>query len=265
MNRIDSVANEKVKLAVKIADSSKARKANKMFFLEGLRLCKDAAITGVEIEYAFFTEAALEKFKDDVAFICENANQSYLVSAAVADKLSQTQSSQGFFCTCKLKDDDITATVKENGKYIALENIQDPANLGAICRTAEALGLDGAIIFSGCDIYSPKAQRAAMGSLLRLSIIVTDNLKAELLNCSKKGMKVFATTPDSSVLRITNTDMNGGVVAVIGNEGNGVSEEIFSVCEKITIPMLGRAESLNASMAAAITMWEMVRHGEVKL
>ena len=151
------------------------------------------------------------------------------------------------------------ADIRFEGKYIALENIQDPSNLGAICRTAEALGVDGAILSGCCDRYSPKVQRGAMGSLLRLNIIDCDNLRELLVSLGEKGMKLYATTPDDTAQKITECDMSGGVVAVIGNEGNGVTDEVFSVCEKVTIPMLGRAESLNASMAAAITMWEMMR------
>ena len=74
-------------------------------------------------------------------------------------------------------------------------------------------------------------------------------------------MKLYATTPREDAEKITDISFEGGVLAVIGNEGNGVSDEIFELCEKITIPMGGRAESLNASMAAAITMWEMMRNG----
>ena len=73
------------------------------------------------------------------------------------------------------------------------------------------------------------------------------------------GMRVFATTPDESAKKITDCDMSGGVILVIGNEGNGVTAQTMAVCERITIPMLGRAESLNASMAAAIVMWEMMK------
>lgn len=263
MLKIESVANEKVKLAVKIADSAKARREHKMFFLEGLRLCKDAALTGIKIEYAFFSESSFERFNDDIRFIAESAANAFLINKAVENKLSQTKSSQGVFCLCSIEEKQGDAFPDLNGKYIALENIQDPSNLGAVCRTAEALGISGAVICSGCDIYSPKAQRAAMGSLLRIKIFECDNLADFLLKCKEKGMRVYATTPDSSASKITEADMDGGVIAVIGNEGNGVSDEVFSVCEKITIPMLGRAESLNASMAAAITMWEIMKPREV--
>lgn len=259
MNRIDSVSNEKIKYAVKIAASSSKRKEDRIFFLEGLRLCRDAALTGIKIKTAFFTDKAFERNGDDALFISEKAEASYLISAAVADKISLTENSQGFYCLCEYSWVLSEKDIDEKGKYIALQNIRDPSNLGAICRTAEALGISGAIMSGCCDRFGPKAQRAAMGSLLRLPVIETDNLPTMLLSLKERGMRLYATTPDEKAEIITKSDMKGGVVSVIGNEANGVTDEVFAVCEKLTIPMMGRAESLNASMAAAITMWEMMR------
>ena len=257
MLRIDSINNDKIKLAVKIATSSKSRKKERLFFLEGLRLCRDAALTQAEIVYAFFTGSAAEKFSADVDYIASKADSFFEISDSVASKLAQTETSQGFFCLCRINES--KGEIRQGGKYIALENIQDPSNLGAIARTAEALGIDGAVISGCCDRFSPKSQRASMGSLLRLNIIETEDLCSCLSELKEKGFKLYATTPDESAVKITACDMEGSVVAVIGNEGNGVSDEVFDICRKVTIPMLGRAESLNASVAAAITMWEMMR------
>ena len=259
MISIDSVSNERIKSAVKIASSAKTRRQTNMFFLEGLRLCRDAAVTGYEIDSFFVSARAYERFKDDADFIAERAKASFIISDLVENKLALTQTSQGFFCLCRMREDSDISEVDFTGKYIALENIQDPANLGAVCRTAEALGISGVIAEGGCDIYSPKAQRAAMGSLLRLPVIRCEDLAETLCYLGENGMKLYATTPDFDAEKITLCDMSGGVVSVIGNEANGVSDEIFELCQKVTIPMLGRAESLNASMAAAITMWEMMR------
>lgn len=259
MNRIDSVRNEKIKYAVKVASSASKRKEDKVFFLEGLRLVRDAALTDVVIRCAFFTDKATERFAYDVAFIESKAQDSFIISQAVAEKISFTENSQGFYCLCEYSGVLSEKDIDKNKKYIALENVRDPANLGAICRTAEALGIGGAIVCGCCDRFSPKSQRAAMGSLLRLDIIECESLPLLLKSLKEKGMKLYATTPDETACQITKADMNGGVVCVIGNEANGVTDETFSVCEKLTIPMLGRAESLNASMAAAITMWEMMR------
>lgn len=259
MDRIDSVSNDKIKLAVKVATSSKHRRQTGLFFLEGLRLCRDAALTGYDIECTFITENALEKSLEDIEKITTVSARSFIISSSVEQKITQAQTPQGIFCICKKRE--IEHEFDYSAKYIALENIQDPSNFGAICRTAEALGIRGAIISGCCDVYNPKTQRAAMGSALRFPVIETDDLEATLTQLKHKGMKLYATTPRNDADKVTEVSFDCGAVAVIGNEGNGVSDKIFDICTKITIPMGGRAESLNASMAAAITMWEMMRNG----
>lgn len=255
---IESKSNDKIKSAQKLLSSSSYRHEKGEFFLEGARLCYDAAISAVRIKQCFFTEKARQKHGEKVEKVISCAESAYSVSEDIAGRLSDTKNPQGVFAVCAIPCD--TAVTLESGKkYIALENIQDPSNLGAIIRTAEALGIDGAVLCSCCDIYNPKAQRAAMGSLLRLPLMITKDLSAVISDCEKKGILTLATVPDSSAKKITQTDMSEGVLAVIGNEGSGVSQEIKALCEKVTIPMLGRAESLNASMAAAIVMWEIMR------
>ena len=147
---------------------------------------------------------------------------------------------------------------KKNGKYVALENINDPANLGAISRTAEALGADGLILSSGsCDPYSPKALRASMGTLLRMPIFVFGDFAAEMKSC---GLKFYACVPSAADESISNVKFLPGCAVMIGNEANGLTEETKAAAhKKITVPMRGRAESLNAAAAAAIAVWEMMK------
>lgn len=257
MLKIESLQNEIVKRACKLTVSSKARQQSNAFFLEGLRLCCDAAQSGVHVLQCFVTADALARDEARLKPLLACAAKTAIVSSAVAQKLSQTQSPQGVFCICEMLHP--SGDINPNGIYIALDHVQDPANIGAIIRTAEALGISGAILYDCCDIYNPKAQRAAMGSLLRLPLIHTDDLTACLSALSKQGMRLLATTPDAAAAPITSLSANHGVAAVIGNEANGVSPDVLALCERVTIPMNGRAESLNASMAAAITMWELVR------
>ncbi|MGN1418389.1 MAG: TrmH family RNA methyltransferase [Acutalibacteraceae bacterium] len=256
---INSPSNEKIKHTVKIAASSRYRKECSQFFLEGLRLCFDAAKSGSKINSVFFTEKAFEKNSEAVGKIMQCAALSFCISESVCAKLAQTQNSQGVFCLCDCDESDEKNEIDYTKKYIALESVQNPDNLGAISRTAEAFGLGGIILSGGCDIYNPKALRASMGSLLRLPVIKTDNMASFLKELEKNGMKIYATTPDSSAEKITEADFSGSAVCVIGNEANGISEEVFAVCQKVTIPMSGRTESFNAATAAAVTMWEMVR------
>lgn len=261
MEKIISKANDRVKYAVKIREKASFRKQEGLFFAEGARLCFDAASSGIEIAEMYATEKALSKYEEYVRLVSEKAERCFVVSEEVAEKLADTKGNQGVFCLCKMLDKNTNiGKIKYNGKYIALEDVSNPANFGAVVRTAEAVGLDGVIVSGGCDIYNPKSQRAAMGSLFRLNIVEAENLPQALKELSERGMTVIAGVPDANAEKITEVDMSGGVVAIIGNEGNGITEETCNVATKlVTIPMKGRAESLNAAAAASIIIWEMMR------
>lgn len=261
MNKLESKSNDKIKQAIKLRNDSSERKKTGMFFLEGLRLCVDAAKNGIEILSVFVTENALVKNGDELKALTERGKTVYQITEDISNKLSDTKNPQGVFCICKTLDKSHNIDkINYNGMYIAVENIQTPLNLGAVARTAEALGLDGLIVSGGCDIYNPKAQRAAMGSLLRLPVIEEEDLSSFLKDCAANGMKTYAAVPDRGAPSVTEMDRKKGVVCVIGNEGNGLSDTVINSCvSPITITMKGRAESLNAAAAAAVIMWEMVR------
>ena len=251
--------NKTIKAAAKLSCSAAARRESGEFLLEGARLCLDAVGAGVEIKRVFVTEKALCDYEEYTGPLLAAAKEKYLVSAELFAKLSDTVTPQGVAAVCATPNNCNKAESK--GMYIALENMQDPSNLGAVARTAEALGISGIIISKGSvDPYSPKAQRSAMGSLLRLPVIVADNFSEQMRELKAKGMTLFATT-------ITDADMNlgtfkfpSGSVVMIGNEGNGLSGEAISLADKkVTIVMSGRNESLNASVAASLFMWEMTK------
>lgn len=259
MEKITSRANEKIRFAARLRDSSAFRRETGLFLVEGARLCADAALSGMLIEQAYFTDEAAEKYAREISEICSKSASVCTVSVQAAQAMADTVSTQGVFCVCKTLDKCVIIDkIKDSGKYIALENIQNPANLGSVCRTAEALGLDGIILGGGCDIHNPKAQRAAMGSLFRMPVFIADSLPVLLARLREGGMSVWGSTPSPGAVEITSLNLGGGTVCVIGNEGNGISPECADACTGlVTIPMRGRAESLNAATAAAIIMWEM--------
>ncbi len=261
MDIITSKTNDKIKFAVKLREKYSFRKENELFFIEGARLCYDAALSGIEIKELFATENAIKKYGEYISCIQEKAEKSFLISEDVAQKLCDTSTPQGVFCVCKVLDKNTNiGKIIYNGKYVALEDVSNPQNFGAVVRTAEAVGLDGVIVSGGCDIYNPKSQRASMGSLFRMNVIETDNLPRLINELKAMGMTVLAGVPDSDAEKITEISMDGGIVSVIGNEGNGITEETKNAVSKlVTIPMKGRAESLNAAAAASIMIWEMMR------
>jgi len=150
-------------------------------------------------------------------------------------------------------------TIDNQSVYIALERVQDPSNMGTILRTAEALGVDGIILSDDCcDIFSPKVVRGSMGAVFRIKYSVVDDFCSYIKSIGEGGIKTYGSAPVNAV-DIRTVGFKGGVM-LIGNEGNGLSQEVLDCCtDRVSIPMNGRAESLNAACAASILMWEMIR------
>ena len=259
MERITAPANDKIKYAVRLAAQPAFRRAERAFFLEGARLCADAAASGLPLLQVFLTADAAEKYAAYLAPVLARAAQTYEIGEAAARRLSDTEHPQGVFCICGFPDG-AEETPAPQGRYLALEQVQDPANLGAISRSAEALGLDGLIVSGGCDRWNPKALRASMGALLRLPILETDDLPALLRAAAAAGMQTLAAVPDGTAADIRTVSHPGGVICCIGNEGAGLTQAAQAACAvRTVIPMRGRAESLNAAAAAAILAWELQR------
>lgn len=257
-NVITASKNPKIKELKELTLKSSSRKASSLFVCDGVRLCRDAAVSNQQIVSVFVTEKCRDKNFDDIEKITASADNVYIVSEEVMNSVSDTVSPQGVICTVKMSRKDF---VPEKGKkYIALDSVQNPNNLGAVIRTAEALGIDGIIISGGCDIYNPKALRASMGSVFRMSVTVAKSLPQKIEECKKLGIRTFASVVSGDATDITKVDFSKGGICVIGNEGNGVSVETQNACdEKVTIVMKGRAESLNAAEASSIIMWEMTK------
>ena len=255
METITSANNPRVKSAAALLDR-RERKKTGLFLLEGARLCADAAMNGATVETLFLTAAAAEKYHKETALLLRAAKSAYYVGEAAARRLSDTGHSQNVFCVCRRRV--VSVAPAENGMYVFLDRIQNPENLGAISRTAEALGFDGLVVSGGCDPESPKALRASMGALLRFPAAAVSDGAAWLRGCRELGLRVLATVPDPGAADITRLELASGAVLVIGNEGGGVGEQTLALCtDRVTIPMAGRAESLNAAVAAAISMWEV--------
>ncbi len=255
--RITSKDNELVKKTALLVSSSKARREEERFVLDGLRLCRDAVLNNFPIECFIVGESAFQKFGDDAKFLSENAERSCIVPDYIISKISDTVNPQGFMCICSMKQKE-NVSVNPQGKYIALENMADPSNLGAVSRTAEAFAFDGVFVSSnGCDPYNPKALRASMGALLRIPVIILSDFCGFI---EKSELKSYACVIDKDAESLESVKFSKGSVALIGNEANGLTEKAISVCDcKITIHMSGKAESLNAATAGAVVMWEMTK------
>lgn len=260
---ITSKDNASVKNAVRLMSGAKERRERGAFIVEGVRMCTEVLENNIEIEELFFTEEARSKYTQAIERLLEKAAKAYLITPEISQKIADTLSPQGVFVvgTMSVKKLDFD-NFNSNGQYILLENLQDPSNVGAIFRTAEALGLDGAFLSSDCcDQFNPKAMRASMGAVFRLPVMIIDDVPAAIKKFKSMSMRPLASVPDRDSSKITCVRFFKGVVMCIGNEGNGLTADTLEACgERVTIPMNGRAESLNAATAAAILMWEMVRN-----
>lgn len=258
---ISSKNNEVIKYTRKVIASPKFRKEEGVFFIEGLRLCDEAVKNRVMMTKIFYTRRFYEKYSylvDDM--INTNKAQVYIVSEGIMEILSDTETPQGIACLCKVVDKRVNlAKIRSYSKIILLENLQNPSNLGSIFRSLDAFSIDLVIISSGsCDIYNPKVLRGSMGAIFKLDIIVEDNLPRLLNSLRNEGFCICSAVPDRNAESVRTLNGLSKVVAVLGNEGNGISKDIIELSDKrITIPMRENCESLNVSVAAGIISWEM--------
>ncbi len=259
---VSSKDNRWVKEWRSLARDAKARRQSGCFALEGARLCGDALASGMRVTAVLYTPTAADAYAAVVGGLCDAAEQAVEITDALAKYMADTTHPQGVFCIVKSLDNLLSFdTINTMGCYGVLEDIQDPGNLGTVIRTAEALGLDGLILSSGCcDVYNPKVLRGSMGGVFRLPILISDDLPQVMETLQRRGMTAYACVVDADATPVHTVPFDGGRLCVIGNEGNGLSSALTAACaERITIRMAGRAESLNASMAAGIVLWEMTR------
>lgn len=256
---ITSKDNPVIKQIKKLVQNSKTRKKEGSFVAEGLRLCRDVAISKGTILTVLVTEGFLADFPEDAQIITRDAQRVLTVSDGVLSYLSDTDTPQGVLCVCKKPA--FSLLPQKGGRFVILENVGDPANVGAIARTAEALGVDGILLSGGCDPYHPKALRASMGALLRLPVYEAP--MEDILSCMHRLQAVtFAAVVSGADCKVGEVIFPKNCGVVIGNEANGITPVTAAACDgRITIPMAGRAESLNAAAAACILIWEMTERG----
>ena len=239
---------------IKEVNSHKAKKERDttgLFILEGKRLV-DEIPNSWEIKYLLKAES----YSEDINF--ENV---YTVKDSLFEKISETVNPQGILAVCHIKEFDVTNVDYSNSPFfVVLENVTDPGNMGTLIRTADAAGADGIFLSKGCvDIYNPKVIRATMGSIFHLPIYRNLNLMDLMEDFKNNNVKTLA-----AHLKGTSTpykvDMTTACAVIIGNEANGLSDEISEMAsDLVKIPMPGKAESMNAGIAGGILIYEAVR------
>ena len=256
---ITSSSNGKIKYIMTLVQKSKLRKKEGRFVIEGTRIFEEAPLE--DIEEVYVNEASLEAFPKGVKDKLKKVRYE-LVTESVFKKISDTVTPQGILCVMKIKESSMDEVINSsNAHIVVLENIQDPGNIGTIIRTAEGAGVTGIILSKDCvDIYSPKVIRSTMGSIFRSKIAITDDVTDTLNTLKKKGIKTYAFALERDAKTYDSYDYKNTCALVIGNEGNGLKKETIDACDYTAfIPMAGEVESLNASVAASLAMYEVAR------
>ena len=227
-----------------LRDRVSARRKEGLFIAEGERLV--AEIPAEDIDSLYASESYISSH--------HGADVDQVLPDDVYKKLSDTVHPQGILAVVKMRMYD-PEELPDGDLYMILESIQDPGNLGTIIRTAEAAGVTAVIMNKGCaDVYSPKTVRSTMGSLFRVPFLYAEGIKEAVEIVKQKGATVYAADLGGKLL--SDADIKGKRAFIIGNEGNGISEEAGELAdEKICIPMKGKVESLNAAVSAAILMY----------
>ena len=178
----------------------------------------------------------------------------YLLSEQVMAAVCDTKTPQGIAAVMRMVERPLP-----RGRLVICDGVQDPGNVGTIIRTADAAGFDGVLLSAACaDPCSPKVLRATMGSVFHLPVCVAEDLPEELMRLREEGCAVVSTQLDGELLTPA-MRFPAPLALVIGSEGNGVSEEVRALATaRIRLPMRGRAESLNAAVAAGILMYQVM-------
>lgn len=182
----------------------------------------------------------------------------YYIPDSLFEQLSSTDTPSGIICTIKINRD-TKFKLNLSRAYIYCDRISDPGNLGTIIRTADAAGFGGVLLSPGCvELYNPKTVRSSMGSFFRMTIAENIGTK-QLIELKNQGFQLFSGALSVNAKSYAAVDYKKPTIIVIGNESNGVSDEVLAISECIKIPIVGGAESLNAAIAAAIIMYEVLR------
>ncbi len=260
MERITSKDNVKFKNLSLLMASKKERTTQGVFVAEGLRLVEDAVNSGLVPVSVFATENFASKYPEKFSKISKDCEKIYLITDALAQKISDTKTPQGIFAVLTALDKNLNLDkIYNNGHFIFIVSLQDPGNVGTIIRTAEAMGLDGVIMTSDSpDVFSPKVLRSTMGSAFRIPIAVCDNVIETIELLHKNGFTTYAAALDENSVKLGDFRFPEKSVVLIGNEANGLKSEVVDCCRQtLMIPMKGNAESLNAASAANMIMWVM--------
>lgn len=254
---IESKSNPKIKEFRKLMDR-KERRLRGLFLVEGFRMVQEAFKAGMDVRAVVYDSSEEDQLQRYLgSYLDSEAHELIASNPDVIRLLSSTETPQGVVAVIA----DSRKVSESKGLIIYLDRLQDPGNVGTIIRSAHAGGASRVILGKGsADPYSEKAMRSSMGSIFHLPVTIDGDDELERL--AAEGIPLAVTSLEAK-RSIYSADLTGDMILVIGNEGNGVRQELMDRASiLLRIPMPGNAESLNASIAASVIIFERVRQLE---
>ena len=252
---ITSSQNPKLKLVRSLMGRAKERREANAFVVEGVRLVEEASKAGWEFQFALFSDGLSERGRELVDKLSANNIEADEVAGDLLQKLSDTESPQGILAVLDLTP----LPIPESLDFVLIpDQIRDPGNLGTLLRTAAATGVQAILLPSETtDIFAPKVVRAGMGGHFWLPIITMEWDEIEGV-CKGAGLEVFLA--DMYGQPCWKADFRNPLALIIGGEAEGASEQARQLAKgTISIPISEKVESLNAGVAGAVLMFEVVR------
>ena len=258
MQRISSKDNEFIKHIKKLKDK-KYRDQSNEYVIEGIKLVEEAINENAKIKQIVICEECTKTQEISKKLMYEIASFDCIyVTENAFNSITEVKNPQGILAVIERKNSENEINYNED-IIVALDGIQDPGNLGTILRTVDSIGLKQILVSKEtADVYNPKVVRSTMGAIFRVKVIECEDLEKTLKQIKKHKYEIVVTSLQTNE-SIYDIEYNKKVI-VIGNEANGVSKEIQEMADKkVKIPMLGKTESLNASVATGIVLYEYVR------
>lgn len=258
---LSSLKNQQVKDWRALNKSREERNRQGIFLAEGEHMAIEALKTG-KARALLVCDTLTMRYAHALSEAQNQGIQTYFLPETVMNVLSDAKTPQGVIAVCKLPTTEILKSL-ENEILVALDDVQDPGNVGTILRTLDAVGFSGLIVTRGsADPFSPKALRASMGAVFRIPIYISESLSDTLTGLRSEGCEIMAGALNGEPFYSRGSDARK-ICVVIGNEGAGISPSVLACATKrVTLPMRGGAESLNAAVACAIILYDLIRTRE---
>lgn len=250
---IESRDNPRIKRIRRLMKKPKERRTEGRFIMEGIKAVREACRQGLAEEIYLSSETDADDFWGECPV--------ETVDARIFQEISDTVTPQGVLAVVRIPTwDEDELVSRKNARWLCLEDVRDPGNIGTMIRTAEGAGMDAVLCSAGCaDIYQPKVVRSTMGSVLRVPCLICASFEKKIINLQEKGFTIYASHL-SSAKDYRTVSYSGRVGILIGNEAAGLGDRVTALADQtVKIPMAGEVESLNAAVAAALLMYETTK------